>query len=90
VAASWAAPCDGRVSEDEVCDRIDVARTSAAKIIGVAIELCPERLPLEVFNGPTGDIKVDGPRAHQVYYPGVLRGTIRMVRVQRCAPGAAK
>ena len=59
---------EGHVSEDEVSCKIDVARTSAAKIMGVAVELCPERLPPEVFDGPTGDIKVDGPRARQVYY----------------------
>jgi len=59
---------EGHVSEDEVHYKIDVASTSAAKIMGVAVELCPERLPQEVFDGPTGDIKVDGPRAYQVYY----------------------
>jgi hypothetical protein len=58
---------ENRVSEHEVRYKIDVVRTSAAKIMGVAVELCPERLPGEVFDGPTGDIKVDGPLAHQVY-----------------------
>ena len=63
---------EGRVSEDEVRCKIDVARTSAAKIMGVAVELCRERLPPEVFDGPSGDIKVDGPRAHQVCYEELL------------------
>jgi hypothetical protein len=58
---------EGRVSEHEVRYKIDIVTTSAAKIMGVAVELCPERLPREVFDGPTGDIKVDGPRAHQVH-----------------------
>jgi hypothetical protein len=59
---------EGHVIEDEVCYKIDAARTSAAKIMGVAVELCPERLPHELFDGPTGDLKVDGSRAREVYY----------------------
>src|SRR5271155_3593595 len=49
---------EGRVREDEVHYKVHPASTSAAKIMGVAVELCPERLTPEVFDGPTGDIRV--------------------------------
>ena len=57
---------EGCVSEDEICYKINTASTSVAKIMGVAVEVCPERLPeagrnqLVVATQPGGRLRWQG------------------------------